>query len=266
MSILDSFRDLIGLTNVKDDLERLNKYITNFNGNYEKELTLIYDNLTLIKSNDTDIKTQIDTLAVSIKEINDRVKLIQSGTEFENLLDSKLSNVNLIYTKRWIFKKENTVPINITDFIKNCNSLPKLSSLKTIYEDKITYVYDNYEEHQIPDFWQLNFETNKLRKADCEDVSFYRIGLARRIGEKNVFAAIGLYNGGGHMFTIYYRDGKTFILEATSNTYKELEIPNNDFKQKIGNYLIYYIFNENKTWQVNQKDVINFGELGIEIK
>ena len=196
------------------------------------------------------LEKEIKDLKIDISSLKNDIELLKSLniSEFEQYLDNlKLPVMTLTYTKRWVFNKKNIIKMNICDFIRDEKSLPKLKNINKIFELPIKYHFDNFKEHGLLDFWQLPIETLLLGKGDCDDSGVLRASLARRLGNNNVFCALGFMNGVGHLFNMTMIDKKIYILENTSNMYMPILV-NNIKDSSIVGYQIYFIFNENKCW------------------
>jgi hypothetical protein len=180
-------------------------------------------------------------------------------SDFEKFLNERFKTMTLFYTKRWAINSNNPYKMDIRDFITNLNSLPVLSSIEDIFKFKITYIYDSFAEHGMPDFWQFPIETYSLRRADCDDSAILRCALARKAGFKNILCAIGLYGNDGHFFNLMLDNGKVYIVENTSNSYSPIEIPDNDLTKTVEKYKICYILSENNVWVVDNS--WSFGKL-----
>jgi len=206
----------------------------------------------------TNQKEQIEKLKSELKKQNNI-----SG--FETWLNNRFENVNLIYTKRWIYTNDKKYKMNITDFIQNWDSLPIKQSIGDCFKHYIRYVYDNYENTGCLDFWQIAPETYILGKGDCDDSGILKACLARRMGNNNVFCALGFYENTGHLFNIEYkvRDGvgKAYIVENTTNDYIPLEIDMGKITERQHKYKIYFIFNENQSWKIQNGSNVRFGEI-----
>lgn len=204
---------------------------------------------------------RIDVLTAKMKDFG--------PSEFEAYLNQRFATREIVYTKRWALRDNKATPMNICDFITNWKSLPKLANLEAVGTHPIRYYYDQYAYNGIMDVWQLPLETFALAGGDCEDSAVLRASLARRIGDKNLFCALGFYKPGAHAFNLWFKDGVPYVVqETTANTFKLIEIK--DWKAKIGEleYDIYYVFSENAAWQV--KDGVAFGaklaeEFGLAI-
>jgi len=221
------------------------------------------DNLTI---QGTRLKQELfeckDNIEVLVEKIG---RLKQTATPFEQFLN-QYPKVRLIYTKRWIFNKSNTYRMDIRDFLRYSETLPKLKTLQEVYTLPLRYVYDNYKEQGILDYWQTPEETWKLRASDCEDASCLRYVLSKQAGF-DVAIALGFIRDTGHAFTLRRRDdGKIFILEATNNKFKPIAIPDNF--PETNNYKIYYIITGKQAYQIRYG--VKFGEevrteFGLEV-
>jgi hypothetical protein len=182
-------------------------------------------------------------------------KYTKDRLKFENYLSSKYPEVTLYYKKRYADTDNKIIlPMNVCDFIKPFDSIRDDKGVEKIWNENITYISDNYRVNNIPDYYQLPFETNILRKGDCEDSSFYRVSKLKSNGSgANFGVAFGLYKGGGHAFPIFIKDDEIYILEATTSDYVPI------LYSKQSDYEIYYISNERKSWCVNS-DLV-FGKL-----
>jgi len=201
-----------------------------------------------------------------VESLEEQIEEMKNTAEFEEYLDRRYDTTTLVYTKRWILDKRNTkLPMDIRDFIQVYHTLPDMGTLEDIFKKYIEYVPDNYSYHGILDVWQTAPETWALRGGDCDDSGILRACLARRIGNRNVFCALGWWGDTGHLFNLMWKDGNIYILENTSNKYKPVKI---DSIEKTGtDYKINYIFNENKVWVIDGKT--SFGkkvrsEFGVE--
>jgi hypothetical protein len=206
-------------------------------------------------------KALSDTLATE-KALEELKSQLAEGkpkvSEFEKFLDSKFPITRLVYTKRWVFNQNKTYEMDVRDFITDINSLPKFNIIDDVFKYRVNYVYDNFQNSGILDFWQLPIETLKFQAGDCDDSGALRCALARRMGNYEVNYALGFYGNEGHFFNLMWDAGQIYIVENTSNKYEPIKIPDNDLTKTVSNYKICYVVNENKCWVVDGSVV--FGE------
>jgi predicted transglutaminase-like cysteine proteinase len=205
--------------------------------------------------------SQLNNAVESLKDCpSERDKLktqlenLKNISPFETYLDAKFPTGTFVYTKRWI--KGAPVPMDIRDFIQEDWTLPTLKTLGEIFMTRINYVTDSFAYNGILDWWQVPQETFALAGGDCEDSATLRASLALRAGIKNVFCALGMWNGVGHCFNIYMNEeGNIYILENTINKYAPLPLLKDKLKDTGTGYKINYIFNKNKVWIVDGSTV-----------
>lgn len=230
----------------------------------EQQLLTANSKITLLNSA---LATQKE---VYEREIADDQEMMESMNDtiksFENPHEKTLDRIygrsrieDFTYKKRWVIgNKDNMLPMSICDFVRPSPlfySLFKGWTQKKIWELKIEYVSDNFAYHGIPEVWQLPEETLFLRTGDCEDSGSLRASIAVSLGMKDIFCALGYYNGTGHFFNIRLTaEGNIVILEPTENKYNPVRIEGTKYK-------IHYIFNQNAVWTVDGSSVF-----GMKVK
>jgi hypothetical protein len=181
---------------------------------------------------------------------NNMIELAKKSN-FEKYLNAKnYPTTRFIYTKRWVLDKKNFPEArDIRDYIKYYYSLPKFDRIDQCFTFPIRYVSDNYAYNGTLDVWQTAIETYTLNAGDCDDSGILRACLARRVGNLDVFCALGTWNGTGHLFNLLFENDKIYIVENTSNKYEPIEIKS--LNDTGTNYRINYIFNENNVWIID---------------
>jgi len=197
------------------------------------------------------IKKQLEESVKMLCVCEEAVNTLSKKSLFEKYLDEKnYPTTRFVYTKRWVLDKKNFPEArDIRDFIKNYYSLPKFERIDQVFTNPVRYVSDNYAYNGTLDVWQTAIETYTLGAGDCDDSGIYRACLARRLGNLDVFCALGFWKNQGHLFNLMFKDNKIYIVENTSNNFIPVEIKS---LQDTGtDYKINYIFNENNVWIVN---------------
>lgn len=172
---------------------------------------------------------------------------------FIEYLDSKYKRVNIVYDKRYVGKKTSKVIMDIRDFCNPSKTLVNDEDQRQIMSTNIQYIYDNFSDWGVPEFWQLDFETDFLKRGDCEDSTILKVNKIKMSSkiEQNIkdgyFYCLGAWNGKklNHCFPLRINpDFSWQIVEATTNNYKPQDYPNDQ-------YLIAYIFNNEAIWLIN---------------
>lgn len=197
---------------------------------------------------------ELQRLRIKAETLQEQLKRFDVS-EFEKWLDNNYPLTRIKYKKRWIFNLEHVYEMDIRDYCNDYRSLPVLGSLKEVFEYPISYVSDSFDAQKLIDFWQLPVETMALKCGDCDDSGALRLALARRMGNKDVFCALGFYGKMGHFFNLEWKKGEAYIVENTTNRYNPIRIPDNDLKTCPAPYSINYVFNENKVWVVDNSVV-----------
>jgi hypothetical protein len=250
----------MGIPDLEKQVTKNGKTIANLLAEWNKEVLGIRHAIASCSNEMGDINDAVDSIKKENKKVCKLVKQKIGSSEFEKLMDSKYQTTKLYYRKRWAYKPENLVTLPVTDFMKDWDCVPTFTSLKAIYEKRITYVRDTISEHGSTDHWDMPFEVMAVGyRADCEGSSFLRAAMAKKV-KAQVYTALGLYKGGGHAYNILYQDGKIFILEATSNKFNPIEIPGCDLNKKVGDYDTYYVFSGRKVWKMKKTKNILFGK------
>ena len=231
----------------------------------EENKTLTEKLKTTIKSYEDKLEANDEELAKILFDLNKceiDLTVASNKSNFEKYLNNKnYPTTRLIYTKRWVLDKKNFPEMrDIRDFIKYYYSLPKFERLDQCFTNPIRYVSDNYAYNGILDVWQTAIETYTLGAGDCDDSGIYRACLSRKLGNLEVFCALGFWNNTGHLFNLLYDNGEIYIVENTSNKYEPVKIKTLEDTGSL--YKICYIFNENNVWIVDGSVV--FGGKVIE--
>lgn len=210
-----------------------------------------------LKAEEMKLKAELlgcnEAVKIREEEIAELVKK-ELGTPFEQFLD-RYPKVNLIYTKRWIFNKDNTYQMDVRDFLRCSKTLPEIKTLEKIYTFPIQYIYDDYQKHGTLDYYQLPEETYKLKGGDCEDSSSFRCALAKQAGF-DVALALGFIGDVGHAFTLWMDGDKIYILESTTNKFNPIHI--NGAFPDTERYKVYYIITQKQAYQI--RSGVQFGE------
>ena len=186
-------------------------------------------------------------------------------SDFEKWMDEHYPITVLRYKKRWVINQDNCYDTDVRDFCLDWRTLPKYNSVEECFRHHIDYTSDTLERHHVLDFWQLPPETFALGAGDCDDSGCLKTALCRRMGNKDVFCALGFYGKMGHFFNLEWKKGEIYIVEPTTSSYNPIRIPNNDLKEVVNYYKIHYVFNENKAWTID--DSVVFGKkVGLDIK
>lgn len=202
-----------------------------------------------------DVLSDLNTCEVELYKITNKSK-------FEKYLNDKnYPTTRFVYTKRWVLDKKNFPEArDIRDFIRYYYSLPKFERIDQCFTNPVRYVSDNYAYNGTLDVWQTAIETYTLGAGDCDDSGIFRACLARRVGNLDVFCALGFWKNQGHLFNLMFDNDKIYIVENTSNNFKPLEIKS--LEDTGTDYKINYIFNENNVWIIDGSVV--FGAKIIE--
>ena len=213
--------------------------------------------LKLLGCRDEELKITIDNLNLDLLDKQREIKLLKAGQvdEFSKYL-STYPTLELWYTKRWLFASNRTYPMNVKDLLKQFRIQTQPNTLEDCFTSRITYIFDNFQNSGILDFWQFPFETEYLRGGDCEDSSILRSLWARNLGF-NVKLALGFWGEVGHAFPLLYENGKIYVVEATSNKFEKIEIKNLQDESK--GYKIHIVADERNCWQI--RDGVTFGQL-----
>ena len=67
----------------------------------------------------------------------------------------------------------------------------------------------------MAEIWQNSKQAYKYTRGDCEDHAIILADWLIAMGH-DARVVLGKYNGGGHAWVVLFRDGKEYILEATS--------------------------------------------------
>lgn len=188
--------------------------------------------------------------------------------DIAELLDMHMDRTELIYTKRYAFNTTTAIPLDVRDFVRPTKTLMDNSSMKQIWEEKITYVTDNFEVNGILDFWQYPEETWRLGAGDCDDSGSYRHAKAVSNGFE-VFSCVGFWKTNGHFFNILIDksvlekvgfEESILVIENTTNEFKPIPYVGSD-------YSINYIFNHETCWEFKRNNkVLKEFELKARVK
>lgn len=229
-----------------------------------KETAVLSNTISQLSGTNSELERNNAGLKESLKNAQNQIDTLRTQVPAEREMTSWLdknygARQTLIYQKRYVLGHPSTViPYDVREFIypstvlKNMN----LRTIFSVWSQFIQYTADAKNEG-YNEFWQMPEETAALGIGDCEDSSILRVSLCRCIGIYNTAVALGFYKGAGHAFPVMLKNGKLYILEATSNNYYELPV------EQTKDYEIHWIFNEDGAWRI-KSDAMNFGALAQE--
>jgi len=201
-----------------------------------------------------------------------------SYTEF--MLKQKYPEVKLVYSKRFVLQKTNSIkmPLDVRDFCRASETLktkflqdnPQIVFSAVMGGEVLQYITDDWSINGALDEWQFPEETQILRKGDCEDMTFYRV--AKIISNNpayrgQLFCALGFVKMNnkwyGHAFPVLIWDDMILhIFEATSNSAREMNAEDYD---------IYYLISDRFCFEI-KKGLFGTAkrkllkEFGLEVK
>jgi len=116
-----------------------------------------------------DLQVKYDVLKIEHKAVvKERDELIQQKhNPYNDLLNNAYKRIVLKYTKRKTHYSNVNVEIDVRDFLTNNWTVRNPKTESQVFNTHITYVWDNYQQQGMPDYWQFPVETKALSKGDC---------------------------------------------------------------------------------------------------